>query len=140
MFVFFFSISRRPTRCALGTGVQTCALPILPHKFPHETVEPGLEEQAFYDPANFTYPGGCHICEVEIDPDTGETEVVGFTEVDDVGRVVNPMIAEGQVHGGVAQGIGQAMRDGCVNKDKGLLVPGSAVERQKSLVHKRVYD
>src|SRR3546814_14088622 len=92
MFVFFFSISRRPTRCALGTGVQTCALPILPHKFPHETLEPGLEEQAFYDPANFTNPGGCHICEVEIDPDTGETEVVGFTAVDDVGRVVTPMI------------------------------------------------
>src|SRR3546814_6084302 len=88
--MFFFSSRGRHTMCGLWTGVQTCALPIC-----------------------------CHICEVEIDPDTGETEVVGFTAVDDVGRVVNPMIVEGQVHGGVAQGIGQALLEGCVYDDTG---------------------
>ena len=69
----------------------------VPHNFPHETLEPGLEEQAFYDPMNFTYPGGCHICEVEIDPDTGVVDVVNMTGVDDVGRVINPMIVHGQI-------------------------------------------
>jgi carbon-monoxide dehydrogenase large subunit len=88
----------------------------VPHNFPHKSshddsngLEPGLEEQAFYDPLNFTYPGGCHICEVEVDPDTGKVKVVNFTAVDDVGQVINPMIVEGQIQGGVAQGIGQAL-------------------------------
>jgi len=74
----------------------------IPFKYP-AGLEPGLEEGAVYDPKNFTYPAGCHICEVEIDPDTGVTQVVGFTAVDDVGTVINPMIVEGQVQGGVAQ-------------------------------------
>ncbi len=68
--------------------------------------------------SNFTYPGGCHICEVEVDPDTGVIEVVNFTAVDDVGRVINPMIVEGQVHGGVAQGIGQALLENCVYDER----------------------
>lgn len=96
----------------------------VPHKYP-AGVEPGLEETAFYDPPNFTFPAGCHVCEVEIDPDTGRTEVVAFTAVDDVGRVVNPMIVEGQVHGGVAQGIGQALFEGALYDDAGQLVSGS---------------
>jgi carbon-monoxide dehydrogenase large subunit len=97
----------------------------VPHKFP-EGLEPGLEEGAFYDPKNFTYPAGCHVCEVEIDPDTGVTQVAAFTAVDDVGRVINPMIVEGQVHGGVAQGIGQALLEGCVYDEKtGQLLSGS---------------
>ncbi len=100
----------------------------VPHNFPPETLEPGLDETAFYDPANFTFPGGCHICEVEIDPDTGEIEVADFVAVDDVGRVVNPMIVEGQVHGGVAQGIGQALLEGCVYDDTGQLVTGSYMD------------
>src|SRR3546814_10394238 len=79
-------------------------------------------------PANFTFPGAFHICEVKIDLDTGETEVVGFTAVDDVGRVVNPMIVEGQVHDGVAQGIGQALLEGCVYDDTGQLVTGSYMD------------
>ena len=74
----------------------------VPHNYPIEELEPGLEETAFYDPKNFTYPGGCHICEVEIEKDTGKVQVVNFTAVDDVGRVVNPMIVEGQIHGGIA--------------------------------------
>ena len=90
----------------------------MPHNYPIDELEPGLEETAFYDPQNFTYPGGCHICEVEIDPDTGVTRSSNFTAVDDVGRVINPMIVEGQVHGGVAQGIGQALLENCVYDEK----------------------
>jgi len=96
----------------------------VPHKYP-AGLEPGLEESAFYDPKNFTYPGGCHICEVEIDPETGTTRVIAFTAADDVGRVVNPMIVEGQVHGGVAQGIGQALLEGAAYDEAGQLLSGS---------------
>src|SRR5207253_5032273 len=69
----------------------------VPHNYPIETLEPGLEETAFYDPKNFTFPGGAHIAEVEIDPETGSVALVRFTACDDVGRVINPMIVEGQV-------------------------------------------
>ena len=81
------------------------------HNLP-EGMEPGLKEGAFYDPSNFTFPAGCYICEVEVDPDTGKTEIVQFVAADDFGKIINPMIVEGQVHGGVAQGIGQAMLEG----------------------------
>ncbi|MEO0435360.1 MAG: molybdopterin-dependent oxidoreductase [Pseudomonadota bacterium] len=81
-----------------------------PHDYP-EDLEPGFEVTCFYDPANFTYPSGTHICEVEIDPATGRSEVVKYTAVDDFGKVVSPAIVDGQVHGGVAQGIGQALME-----------------------------
>jgi carbon-monoxide dehydrogenase large subunit len=97
----------------------------VPHDYPLEELEPGLEESAFYDPANFTYPGGCHIVEVEIDPETGEVEVVEVTVADDVGTIINPMIVEGQIHGGLAQGIGQALHEVCVYDDEGQLLTGS---------------
>lgn len=97
----------------------------VPHNYPIEEIEPGLEETAFYDPKNFTYPGGCHICEVEIDPETGETEVVNFTACDDVGRVINPMIVEGQIQGGLAQGIGQALIENTVYDSEGQLLSAS---------------
>jgi carbon-monoxide dehydrogenase large subunit len=100
----------------------------VPHNYPIEELEPGLEETAFYDPKNFTYPGGCHICEVEIDPDTGVTQVVNFTAVDDIGRVINPMIVEGQVQGGIAQGIGQALLEHAVYDDDGQLLSGSMMD------------
>ena len=107
----------------------------VPHNFPHKSahdstdgLEPGLEEQAFYDPLNFTYPAGCHICEVEIDPETGKVEVAAFTAVDDVGRVINPMIVEGQSHGGIAQGIGQALLEEAVYNDDGQLLTGSYMD------------
>lgn len=100
----------------------------VPHNYPIEELEPGLDENAFYDPLNFSYPAGCHICEVEIDPDTGTVDVTTFTAVDDVGRVINPMIVEGQVHGGVAQGIGQALLEGCVYDDDGQLLTGSYMD------------
>jgi carbon-monoxide dehydrogenase large subunit len=100
----------------------------VPHNYPIEELEPGLEETAFYDPKNFTYPGGCHIAEIEIDPETGVTHVVNFTAVDDVGRVINPMIVEGQIQGGVAQGIGQALLETCVYDENGQLISGSMMD------------
>ncbi|MBT4905769.1 MAG: xanthine dehydrogenase family protein, partial [Rhodospirillaceae bacterium] len=100
----------------------------VPHNYPIEEIEPGLDENAFYDPLNFSFPGGAHICEVEVDPETGDSEIISFTAVDDVGRVVNPMIVEGQVHGGLAQGVGQAMLEGCVYDDNGQLLTGSYMD------------
>ncbi len=100
----------------------------VPHNYPIEELEPGLEETAFYDPKNFTFPGGCHVCEVEIDPETGVTRVVNFVAVDDVGRVINPLIVEGQVQGGVAQGIGQALLEHAVYDANGQLLSGSFMD------------
>jgi carbon-monoxide dehydrogenase large subunit len=100
----------------------------VPHNYPHDVLEPGLEETAFYDPKNFTYPAGCHICEVEVDPDTGVVEIDRFTAADDFGRIINPMIVEGQVHGGVAQGVGQALYEQCVYDDSGQLLTGSYMD------------
>lgn len=100
----------------------------VPHKFPIEQIEPGLEETAFYDPKNFTFPAGTYICEVEIDPRTGQTDVVSFVAADDFGNVVNPMIVEGQVHGGLAQGIGQALLEQAVYDDNGQLKTGSYMD------------
>jgi carbon-monoxide dehydrogenase large subunit len=98
----------------------------VPHNFPHDELEPGLDETAFYDPKNFTFPSGAHIAEVEIDPDTGHLTIVNFTASDDFGRIINPMIVAGQVHGGLAQGIGQAVLEGCVyDKETGQLLTGS---------------
>ena len=98
------------------------------HKFAGQELEPGLKETSFYDPTNFTFPAGCHICEVEVDRDTGKTEIVNWTAVDDFGTVVNPMIVEGQVHGGIAQGIGQALLEGAVYDKDGQLVTGSLMD------------
>jgi len=98
------------------------------HKFTGAELEPGLKEGAFYDPTNFTFPAGCHICEVEVDPETGITEIAAWTAVDDFGTVINPMIVEGQVHGGIAQGVGQAMCEHAVYDDNGQLVTGSLMD------------
>jgi aerobic carbon-monoxide dehydrogenase large subunit len=100
----------------------------VPHNYPIEELEPGLDETSFYDPKNFTFPGGCHVAEVEIDPDTGTISVVNFVAVDDVGRVINPMIVEGQVQGGVAQGIGQALLENAVYDAAGQLLSGSMMD------------
>ena len=101
----------------------------VPHNYPLDKLEPGLNENAFYDPTNFTYPSGAYICEVEVDPDTGESQVVKFTAVDDFGNVINPMIVEGQVHGGIGQGLGQAMLEQCIyDPDSGQLLTGSYMD------------
>ena len=98
----------------------------VPHNYPLDKLEPGLNENAFYDPTNFTYPAGSYVCEVEVDPATGRTRVDRFTAVDDFGNIVNPMIVSGQVHGGIAQGLGQAMLEACVyDKESGQLLTGS---------------
>jgi len=100
----------------------------VPHNYPIEELEPGLEETAFYDPKNFTFPAGCHVCEVEVDMETGVPEVMSFVAVDDVGRVINPMIVEGQVQGGVAQGVGQALLENAVYNADGQLLSGSFMD------------
>jgi len=100
----------------------------VPHNYPLDKLEPGLNENAFYDPTNFTFPAGTYVCEVEVDRDTGATEIVSFTAVDDFGKVINPMIVEGQVHGGLTQGIGQALSEGCRYDDSGQLLTGSLAD------------
>jgi carbon-monoxide dehydrogenase large subunit len=100
----------------------------VPHNYPHDKLEPGLNENAFYDPANFTFPAGTYVCEVEVDRDTGQVSVDRFTAVDDFGKIINPMIVEGQVHGGLVQGIGQALTEGCRYDADGQLVTGSLMD------------
>lgn len=97
------------------------------HNLP-DGMEPGLKEGAFYDPTNFTFPAGSYIAEVEIDPDTGKTTVCNFTAADDFGNLMNPMIVEGQVHGGIAQGIGQALLEGTVYTGDGQLLTASYMD------------
>lgn len=91
-------------------------------------MEPGLKEGAFYDPTNFTFPAGCYICELEVDENTGKTTFIDFVAADDFGRLINPMIVEGQVHGGLAQGIGQAILEGTVYDANGQLVTASFMD------------
>ncbi|MGC2518662.1 MAG: xanthine dehydrogenase family protein molybdopterin-binding subunit [Burkholderiales bacterium] len=101
----------------------------VPHNYPLDKLEPGLNENAFYDPANFTFPAGSYICEVEVDPETGKVKIDRWTAVDDFGKIINPMIVEGQVHGGLVQGIGQALTEGChYDADSGQLVTGSFLD------------
>jgi aerobic carbon-monoxide dehydrogenase large subunit len=101
----------------------------VPHNYPLDKLEPGLNENAFYDPTNFTYPAGSYVCEVEVDPATGAVRIDRFTAVDDFGNIVNPMIVEGQVHGGLAQGIGQALLEhGVYDPDSGQLLTGSYMD------------
>ena len=108
------------------SGVTLAAY--VPHNYPLEDIEPGLEETAFYDPANFTYPAGAYACEVEVDPETGKVTICRFAAADDFGNVVNPMIVEGQVHGGIAQGIGQALMENCSYDANGQLVSASYMD------------
>lgn len=113
---------------SVGIGDVTLTA-YVPHNYPLDKLEPGLDESAFYDPLNFTFPSGCHVCEVEVDPETGVTEIVKWTAVDDFGKVINPMIVEGQVHGGIAHGVGQALLESCVyDEESGQLLTGSMVD------------
>ena len=91
-------------------------------------MEPGLKETSFYDPTNFTFPAGTYICEVEVDPDTGTVEIIQFVAADDFGKIINPMIVEGQVHGGLAQGIGQALLEGCTYDSGGQILTASYMD------------
>lgn len=100
----------------------------VPHNYPLEDIEPGLEETAFYDPSNFTYPSGAYACEVELDPETGHVIIDRFAAADDFGNIVNPMIVSGQVHGGIAQGIGQALMENCAYDSDGQLLSASYMD------------
>ena len=108
---------------------QVALTAYVPHNYPLDKLEPGLNETAFYDPTNFTFPAGTYICEVDVDPATGVVKVDKFTAVDDFGTIINPMIVEGQVHGGLVQGIGQALLENCVyDRETGQLLTGSFMD------------
>jgi carbon-monoxide dehydrogenase large subunit len=101
----------------------------VPGNYPLDRLEPGLEETSFYDPPNLTFPAGAHICEIEIEPETGKIDIVNYAVSDDFGIIMNPMIVEGQVHGGVAQGIGQAMLEHCIYEEgTAQLINGSFMD------------
>jgi len=118
-----FSVEGTDKQVPFG-GVAFAAY--VPHNYPLDKLEPGLNENAFYDPTNFTFPAGTYICEVEVDPQTGQTRIDRFTAVDDFGNIVNPMLVEGQVHGGLAQGIGQALLEECrYDSETGQLLSAS---------------
>ncbi len=117
-----FSVAGTDKEVTIG---QVAFAAYVPHNYPLTELEPGLDETAYYDPLNFTFPNGTHICELEIDRETGAVMVERFLAVDDFGRVVNPMIVEGQVHGGVVQGMGQALTEQCVYDSTGQLLTGS---------------
>ena len=104
--------SRSTAPTSRSTSARSRSSAYIAHNFNGQELEPGLKETAFYDPTNFTFPAGVHICEVEIDPETGVVTIDRLTAVDDFGNIINPMIVEGQVHGGIAQGIGQALLEG----------------------------
>jgi carbon-monoxide dehydrogenase large subunit len=93
----------------------------VPHNYPLAELEPGLDENAFYDPPNFAFSNGVHVCEVEVDRDTGSVQLLGYWAVDDIGTVINPMIVHGQLHGGVVHGLGQALGERAAYDDGQLL-------------------
>jgi aerobic carbon-monoxide dehydrogenase large subunit len=121
-----FRVAGTDKKVPFGTVSLTA---YVPHNYPLDKLEPGLNENAFYDPTNFTYPSGTYVCEVEVDPETGKTNVASFIAVDDFGNIINPMIVSGQVHGGIAQGLGQAMMEGCsYDVESGQLLTGSFMD------------
>ena len=112
----------------------------LAHNIPDD-FEPGLRATSFYDPANFTFPFGTHVAVVEVDPDTGEVKLIKYIAVDDVGNVINPMIVDGQLHGGIAQGIGQALWEAAIYDDNGQLLTGELLDYAVPKAHMLIsYD
>ncbi len=126
-----FVVAKSNKKKTIGEVAFACYLPgtygELKSPLP-EGEEPGLTETSFFDPANFSFPAGSHICEVEVDPDTGETKVVKYTAIDDFGTIINPLVVEGQVHGGLVQGIGQALYENCHYDKSGQLVTASYMD------------
>lgn len=112
----------------LGVSIEEVARAAHDPKRLPTGVEPGLDEQERFAPNNYTYPYGCHICEVEVDPDTGHVAVIAYTAVHDFGKAINPMLLAGQVHGGVVQGIGQALFEHTVYDSEGQLLSGSFMD------------
>jgi carbon-monoxide dehydrogenase large subunit len=120
-----FSVKGAPDRARTITDLAVSAWHA--HNIP-AGFEPNLEATAVWDPPNFTWPGGTHVCVVEVDTETGATEIVNYVAVDDCGTVINPMIVEGQVHGGVAQGIAEALYEEAIYDDKGNLMTSSMTQ------------
>jgi carbon-monoxide dehydrogenase large subunit len=127
-----FRVAGSPDR-ALALG-DVALQAYLAHNYPDD-LEPGLSATSFYDPANFTYPFGTHVCVVEVDTETGSIALLRYAAVDDVGNVINPMIVDGQLHGGLAQGIGQALWENAVYDDSGQLVTGSLMDYALPKIH-----
>jgi carbon-monoxide dehydrogenase large subunit len=109
----------------------------LAHNYPDD-LEPGLQAVTFYDPSNFTYPFGTHIAVVEVDPEIGQVKLLRYVAVDDVGNVINPMIVDGQLHGGLAQGIGQALWENAVYDETGQLMTASLMDYALPRAHNLV--
>lgn len=128
-----FGVKGVPAK-SVGWGDVTL-MAYLAHNLP-EDMEPGLEETAFYNPANFVYPFGAHVAVVEIDRETGEVDLVRYVAIDDCGEVINPMIVEGQVHGGLAQGIGQALWEEAVYDENGSLITGTMLDYALPRAHR----
>ena len=120
-----FSVRGAPGRSVTWSDVGLQAF--LAHRLP-AGMEPGLEASTFYDPSNFTWPFGTHVCVTEVDPQTGQLKVLRYVAVDDCGTVINPMIADGQVHGGITQGLGQALYEGAEYDANGQLLTGSMLD------------
>jgi carbon-monoxide dehydrogenase large subunit len=120
-----WSVKGSPDRAKTWGDVALMAY--LAHNIP-QGMEPGLEATSFFDPPNFTFPFGAHVAVVEVDPDTGQTKILKYVAVDDVGRVINPMIVDGMVHGGIAQGVGQALWEHGVYSDDGQLLSATMMD------------
>ena len=120
-----FRVRGAPARSVTWSEIGLQAF--LAHRLP-AGMEPGLEASTFYDPSNFTWPFGTHVCVTEVDPETGQVKVLRYVAVDDCGTVINPMIADGQVHGGITQGLGQALYEGVEYDSDGQLLTGSMLD------------
>jgi carbon-monoxide dehydrogenase large subunit len=120
-----WSVKGAPDRAKAWGEVALMAY--LAHNIP-QGMEPGLEATSFYDPSNFTFPFGAHVASVEIDPETGRVKLLRYVAVDDVGRVINPMIVDGMVHGGIAQGVGQALWEHGLYSDDGQLLAATMMD------------
>src|SRR5262249_36789191 len=120
-----FIVAGTDRRVSFAAGPEAA---YVPHNFPLETVEPELYATALYEPPPLASSNGAHVCELEIDADTGRSEMVGCWGVDDIGTVISPLIVEGQLHGGLAQGIGQALLARCVYDGGGQPVSGSFMD------------
>jgi carbon-monoxide dehydrogenase large subunit len=126
-----FIVSKSNKKKTIGEVAFACYLPGVRDEMKSplpEGDEPGLKETSFYDPSNFSFPAGTHIAEVEIDPETGHVKLEKYTACDDFGRIINPMVVEGQVHGGLAQGIGQALYENAEYDETGQLMTGSYMD------------
>jgi carbon-monoxide dehydrogenase large subunit len=109
------------------TLAEVAGAAYVPENLP-ENMEPGLDEQSFYDPENFVFPFGAHACVVDVDAETGKVDVVRYVAVDDCGPAINPMLIDGQVHGGITHGLGQALFERIHYTDEGQLVTGTFVD------------